>query len=456
LSQQFLTKMDIVRIKKGKPHLFSDIAKWGGKGDNLLKLSEVFNVPSGFVISSDAYLDFIRENQIGAFLQKTLSQRDHEKAYQTIRTRFTSSDFSGDLVARLQKEFERLETPLAIRSSSIGEDGDKNSYAGQHETILGVTNFQEFMQAMKEVYASLFTARAIEYRQRGSLQDDSIALVVQTMIDPVASGVAYSPSPNNPGEILVESTWGLCTSVVDGRPCDIYRVLDTVTGNIVGDVSPKKIEQDVFSKTQKRVVTQEISGSKKSEASLTNEQVLEAAKTVKSIERAYGCPMDMEFAFDKSGNLYVLQARPITTMQNQIKNIVLPNIPVNRILARSKNLRNQGIFEGPAVVVRRVDHVNKSFDIDGDLEEMNRQFSEGYVLLTPEVPPQLEQYVTNARAMYATECGTTGHAAAVASERGIIYLGRGASSIPNLLQVVRSGTKIGLAANQTEGILYLA
>jgi pyruvate, water dikinase len=449
--------MEIARIKKGKPYLFSDVAKWGGKGDNLLKLSEVFNIPTGFVVSSDTYLDFVKQNQLDAFLQEALEGDDNEKSHRDIRERFASSDLSRDLVSRLEIEFERIKTPLAVRSSSLGEDGDKNSYAGQHETILGVTSFREFIQAMKEVYASLFTSRAIEYRKSRKLQDDSIALVVQTMINPIASGVAYSPSPKSLGEILIESTWGLCTSVVDGRPCDIYRVLDTITGNVINDISPKKREQDVFSKLKRKVITEKVPYSKREKSSLSQEQVLEVAKTVKSIERAYGCPMDMEFALDDSNTLYVLQARPITTMQSQEKDIVLPNIPAQKVLARSKNIRNQGIFEGPAVVVRRVDHVNKSFDIDGDLIEMNKQYAkEGYVLLTPEVPPQLEQHVTNARAMYATECGTTGHAAAVACERGIIYLGRGANSVPNLLERVRSGTRIGLAVNKDEGILYLA
>ncbi|MEK6857973.1 MAG: PEP-utilizing enzyme, partial [Nanoarchaeota archaeon] len=87
--------------------------------------------------------------------------------------------------------------------------------------------------------------------------------------------------------------------------------------------------------------------------------------------------------------------------------------------------------------------------------KMNEEFKDGYILLAPEVPPQLEQYVTNARAMYATECGTTGHAASIAIEKGIVYLGRGVSNVPNLLQTIRSGSKLGIAASKEEGLLYL-
>lgn len=449
--------MIIRRLKKGKPYLLSDVKSWGGKGDNLLKLSEVFNVPQGFVISAETYADWVNQNKLNDFLGATLQNQDSERAYDSIRQRFLSTHFDRDITAKLEEEFSRVKTPVAVRSSSVNEDGSKNSYAGQHESILGVTDFKEFVDAVREVYASLFTPRAIEYRRAQRLpSDESIATVVQTMINPNVSGVAYSPSPNNLDEILIESTWGLCTSIVDGRPCDIYRVLDTVTGNTVRDISPKKKQMDVFNKGKKNVVTSKVPFWKVGKSSLTKEQSLEVAKTVKLIERAYGCPMDMEFAYeDGSNTLYVLQARPLTSISASEREITLPEIPIERILARSKNTRNQGIFEGPAVVVRGVDHVNRSFDIDGDLVEMNKQFSDGYILLTPEVPPQLEQYVTNAKAIYASECGTTGHAAAIACEKGIVYLGRGVSSAPNLLERIRSGDRVGIAASKDEGLLYL-
>lgn len=450
--------MRIARIRKGKPYLLTDVGSWGGKGDNLLKLSEVFNVPQGFVISSDTFAETIKQNDLTNFLNQVLRKDNPIKAYEEIRGRFQEIEFPRETISRLEQEFNSIKGPVAVRSSSVNEDGNQNSYAGQHETILGVTDFPEFLLAMKEVYASLHTPRAIEYRRSKELpNDDSLAIVVQTMVNPLVSGVAYSPSPNNPKEILIESTWGLCTSIVDGRPCDIYRVLNTVTGEMTQDISKKKVEMDLFDPRSRRVITTKTPLSKIRTQSLTNQQALEVAKTVKQIENAYGVPMDMEFLIDAdSGLLNILQARPITGLKVREENITLPNIPTNRILARSKNLRNQGIFEGPAVVVRLVDHANRSFVVDGNLTDLNKKYSKGYVLITPEVPPQLEQFVTNARAMYATECGTTGHAAAVASEKGIIYLGRGNNSVPDLLTTVRSGTKVGIAVSNEEGILYLA
>ncbi len=480
--------MEIKKINKGKPYLLTDVQKWGGKGDNLLKLAEVFQVLQGFVISSDTYQEFIQENELNQEIAAAMEQGNPEKSYEDIRKKFAQAEFSDGLVSRLQQEYERLEKPIAVRSSSIDEDGNKNSFAGQYESVLGVSDFGQFLDAIKEVYASLYTPRAINYRQsqqsrqndslsvfnrfisffkpgknqdespqqqtQNPIQGDSIAVVAQQMINPTVSGVAYSPSPSNLDEILIESSWGLCTSVVDGRTCDIYKVKDTVTGNSAKDISPKKEHMEVFDPEQGKLITKSVPPHKKGEPSLTDEQVLEVAQTVKSVERAYGCPMDMEFAYDKNGQLYVLQARPITGIQQNQQEIELPNIPQSRILVESKNTRNQGIFEGPVVVVRGVDHVNRSFDIDGDLIELNKRYSDGYILLSPEVPPQLEQHVTNAKAMYATECGTTGHAAAIAVEKGIIYLGRGVSNVQNLLASVRSGDELGIAVSKEEGILY--
>lgn len=452
--------MRITNIKRGKPYLFTDVNAWGGKGDNLLKLSEVFNVPQGFVISSETYTDWLGQTRLDRATTESL-KKSPEEASRAILESYLRTDFPREMITRLSAEFGKVPKPLAVRSSSIAEDGANSSFAGQHESVLGVTNFNQFLMAIKEVYASLFSARAIQYRKsKGDLlysgTGDAIAVVVQQMIDPVVSGVAYSPSPSNLEEILVESTWGLCTSIVDGRPCDIFRVIDTVTGDIIEDISPKKVEMDKYDAKSRSVKTIPVPEAARGRRSLVNNGVLEVAKTVKSIERAYGMPMDMEFAFDKDATLYVLQARPLTGIVQSEKEVTLPDVPANKVLARSRNTRNQGIFEGPVVVVRGVDHVNRQFDIDGDIVKLNQQFKKGYILLTPEVPPQLEQYVSNAKAMYATECGTTGHAAAIAVEKGIIYLGRGNSNVQNLLGTIRSGTKLGIAASRDEGILYLA
>jgi len=446
--------MKIAKLKKGKPYLFTGVNTWGGKGDNLLKLNEVFNVPQGFIISSDTYKNWLTSSKLDKELPKVLIKNPEEASLE-IKDKFLNSDFSKENIEILNKEFQEIKNPLAVRSSSVDEDGEKNSFAGQHETILGVSNFDEFLKSIKEVYASLFTSRAIQYRQNQNLnQSDSIAVVVQEMIDPVSSGVAYSPSPNNLEEILIESSWGLGTSIVDGRPCDIYRIVNTITGDITKDISPKKREMDFYNQKKKRMETKKVPLLKRSSGSLKDNQIIETAKAIKSIEKAYGVPMDMEFAYDKNSKLYLLQARPLTGIKQDEIKITLPEISANRILAESKNTRNQGIYEGPVVVVRGIDHVNKRFDIDGDLIELNKEFKEGYLLLTPEVPPQLEEYVTNAKAMYATECGTTGHAAAIATEKGIIYLGRGDNKISNLLQKINSGDKMGIAVSKEKGILY--
>src|SRR3989344_8634651 len=98
--------MKIEQIRKGKPYIFSDSQTWGGKGDNLLKLAEVFDVPQGFVISADTYVDWAREAGIQEFVADVLKGRQEpEQTHQQIKQRFMSTDFGGDLVSKLQQEF---------------------------------------------------------------------------------------------------------------------------------------------------------------------------------------------------------------------------------------------------------------------------------------------------------------------------------------------------------------
>ncbi|PLW79289.1 hypothetical protein C0585_08420 [Candidatus Woesearchaeota archaeon] len=456
--------METAIIEKGRPHLFSEVQKWGGKGDNLLQLAEMFNVPTGFVISSEAYQEFVDQNNLQGEINDALRTMSSEEASNYISGIFMQSGFSSQAQDTLHQEKEKLNGAVAVRSSSLAEDGAEKSFAGQHESVLGVNTEAELERSVKEVYASLFSARAINYRQAGQNGiDDSIAVVVQEMINPSTSGVAYSATQRDLDEILIESTFGLCTSIVDGRACDIFRVKN---GAVESEIHPNKTEQDIYSHSQGRVVTRKINSDWKDIPSMCDWNALQIAKYLKAIEKAYGKPMDIEFAlvdphpadyddvtYAQELQLYLLQARPITGLK--VENAyVLPKIDEGKVIAKSKNTRNQGQFEGPAVVVQGVDHVNKKFSVDGNLRELNERYSSGYVLVTPEVPPELEQFVTNAKAIYSTECGTTGHAAAVACERGIIYMGRGIHH-PELLTTLRSGTPIGMATSKQEGFMYL-
>ncbi len=446
--------MKIAEIRQGASYLFSDVDVWGGKGDGLLRLAQVFNVPQGFVLSSDTFGQYLSSAGLDDYARRLLSE-DPKKAYESAKKKFSDTELPRDMRRDLKKRFEDLESPVAVRSSSSNEDGSKSSFAGQHETILGVSVFDELETALKDVWASSFTPRAIEYRRQKGIVQDSMAVVVQEMVFPSSSGVAYSPSPNNQREILIESAWGLCTSVVDGRPVDIFRVIDTVTGEMTSDISNKKSEMDVYDKRKRRVVTEQVPKPKAAAPSLDRDDVLDVAKTAKSIEKSYGMPMDLEFALDGRRVLYVLQARPITGLNFQEEEIRLPEIPANRILGRSKNIRKGGKYEGPAVVVNGIDHQKGIIYSEVTLEEANKQFKDGFVLVSPEVPPQLEDFVTNAKAMVVTECGTTGHAAAIAAEKGILYMGRVVSSDgSSVLRQVRTGEMVGIAATRSEGIFY--
>ncbi len=445
--------MKIIKLKKGNPYLFSDVRLWGGKGDNLLRLAQVCNVPEGFVISSDTAQEFIKQADLEKIIDPYMKNPSEER-FRDLKQNFISAPIQKGLMDVIVKELPLIGSAVSVRSSERNEDSDDNSFAGQRDTVLGMETPEEVAQAYKEVVASLYTPRSILYTKTKGLEPSKvIAVVVHRLVKADFGGVAYSPSPNNADEIQIESAWGLPTTVVDGKPCDIFRVSNSITEDIVSDISPKKNEMEVYDPKSRKVIIKNVEKKLRGFPSLLEYHVKDVAREVKYIERAYELPMDMEFAYE-NGVLYVLQSRPITTINRQEKIVALPNIPVNNILVRSKNTRNQGQFKGPVIVVKSIDHVNHQFNVDGDLIELDKKFRDGYILVTPEIPPQLEQYLTNARAIHATECGTTGHAAAVADEKGILYLGRGTSVVPNLLDVLQSGMNLGIAASKDQGIVF--
>jgi pyruvate,water dikinase len=448
----------IARI--GNPYLFVDVERFGGKGKNLLELGEGFPVPNGFVVSSDIYREWVKENRLDEKIRKNIENVDLDKAYESIRDDFLGTDFSDQLMNDLEREFKTLNKPIVVRSSATDEDGSKNSFAGQHESILGITDLNEMMDSIKECYASLFTPRAIEYRKKQRLsKPSSMAIVVQEMINAKVAGVAYSTSPTDENKILIESSFGLGTSIVEGKPCDIFRIDNNIISDIEYEISPKKRYREVFNPKKKKIVIENVPNDLIDKPSLSDEQIREVARTAKRIERIYSPDhpdsiqsMDIEFAYDSSGKLWILQARPLTALDLQGKE-ELPDIPQNEIIGESFNIRKTGVFEGPAIVIKQVDPIGTSYSLDGDLEELDRKFNKGYVLITPQTNPEIERYLKNVRAIAAIECGLTGHAAATAAERGIIYLGM-VKGRKDLRDIIKNGEPVGIAATRKKGIIY--
>ncbi len=205
----------------------------GGKGANLSRLIRGgFPVPPGFVITSAAYLDFLRENELAKQVIELahsahVGQPDSlEAASKSIRQLFDQAMMPTDVGRIIKASYARLGelthgAPLAVRSSATAEDLPEASFAGQHETFLNVRGEAELLASVKRCWSSMWTARAIAYRLRQGIDPSagSLAVVVQELIPAESAGVMFTANPvtGAQDEIIIEAAWGLGEAMVGGR-----------------------------------------------------------------------------------------------------------------------------------------------------------------------------------------------------------------------------------------------
>ena len=268
----------------------TDLPHVGGKGLNLGKLTRAgFRVPQGFCVTTDAY----RFSVQGLSEQNESSVKDIE--------------LPPELVTAIRTAREQLQTAtVAVRSSATAEDLEEASFAGQQDTFLNVTS-DELLDALKACWASLWSERAIAYRQTQSIVDDGLAMavVVQEMCDADVSGVLFTVSPFDPDVSIVESNWGLGESVVSGAITPDSFHVSRETGEVV--------ESNIAVKREMITATgvNEVSSPQQDIPSLTDVQLKELVQLGRHVETCYEQPMDIEWAL-ADGQFVLLQARHIT------------------------------------------------------------------------------------------------------------------------------------------------
>lgn len=269
----------------------TDLLHVGGKGLNLGKLTKAgFRVPQGFCVTTDAY--------------KLSVQNLSEQGASTIKELVLSQE----LVAEIRTAREKLQTAtVAVRSSATAEDLAEASFAGQQDTFLNVAS-DELLDALKGCWASLWSERAIAYRQTQGIRDEGLAMavVIQEMCEADVSGVLFTVSPFSVDVAIVESNWGLGESVVSGAitPDSFHVSRET------GEVLKKNVA------TKHEMVTaagiDEVLPAQQNVPSLTDVQLKELTQLGMQVETFYGEPMDIEWAF-VNAQFVLLQARHITT-----------------------------------------------------------------------------------------------------------------------------------------------
>ena len=407
-----------------------DIDAVGGKGASLGELTAAgLPVPPGFVVSAGAYRTFLQETGIEAELfeavdvdpeDSTALAEAAERAQQLI----LDAEFPESLRSEVLSAYEEIgdDAAVAVRSSATAEDLPDASFAGQQETFLNVTG-EKLIQRVRECWASLFTQRAIYYREDQGFDHDivDIAVVVQLMVDADKSGVLFTshPSTGDP-EMIVEAAWGLGEAVVAGEVSPDNYVIDRASGSVtdiaVADKKVKYVRDEETGETVERAVPDA-----DRERQVLDEDELGALRELgETVEDHYGDPQDVEWAI-ADGEVYMLQSRPITTIaggevaESALSDDGEPGAQGTGATdggnAGDEDLHVSGLGASPgatsgnARIVTQLDELDKVGDGDIIVTEMT----------TPDMVPAMKR----AAGIVTDEGGMTSHASIVSRELGV-------------------------------------
>ncbi|TNF69335.1 MAG: phosphoenolpyruvate synthase [Gammaproteobacteria bacterium] len=415
-----------------------DIDRVGGKnaslGEMINHLSDLgVRVPNGFATTSDAFRVFLAQNDLDKKIYNLLDQTDVDdinalaESGSCIRQWIMEVPFSDEFKQAIKSAYNQLDDSnkdavVAVRSSATAEDLPDASFAGQQETFLNISGIDQVLDALRKVFASLFTDRAISYRAHRGFDHKEIALSagIQKMVrsDQGASGVMFSVDTESGFRdvVFITSSYGLGEMVVQGavNPDEFYVHKPTLIKGfdpIIRKTLGEKAKEMVFSSDTsagKSVNVVEVSKEKQSKFSITNEQILELARFAVTIENHYGRAMDIEWGLDgEDGQLYILQARPETVVSRQASKRVIERYSINQktnILAEGRSIGKK-IGHGTAKVVHSVEEIH--------------QIQPGDVIVTDMTDPDWEPVMKIASAIVTNRGGRTCHAAIIAREMGI-------------------------------------
>jgi len=393
----------------------------GGKAASLARIrAEVSGkgipVPDGFVVTTEAYWEFLAGNHLDSAIADILSELDREgylnlqHCTAEIRKMILAGELPERVKKAVEKETKRLERGrFAVRSSATAEDLDDASFAGMHDSFLNVKP-EEIVDRIRMCYASLYSDRAVRYRAEHGIESARMAVLVQEMVDAKASGVAFTLDPDSGFKdvVVIEAVPGLGEALVHGR-CDPdeYMVhkpkLSEGKKPIIGRrLGLKRMKTKL---SDDGVAEAETTEAERVSFTLRDPQILELARKASIIEGHYGKPMDVEWALDGRGRIMILQARPITACKGPERTLDVYTLP-----ERGKVLC-EGIAVGKKIGAGRVKAVLSQDDFTG--------FSQGEVLVTEHTTPDFMHVIMKAAAVITEKGGRTSHAAIVARELGI-------------------------------------
>jgi len=313
-----------------------DPSSLGGKGSNLVKLVKLgANVPPGFIITSSSYLSFLSESKnkerIKELLSKDLQPSEVITFSESMKKLILESEFPSALENEVSSAFDQIKresstgASFAVRSSATIEDMDTFSFAGQSQTYLNNNSLEQILSSVKNCWASLFSPQALAYtlrmRKAGKkflLSDLQMAVVVQKMVDSQISGVLFTANVvnNNKEQMMINSTWGLGETIANNSVTPDMIVINKGNFRILRTVIGEKKKSSIRNPKNPGTILTDTSPNLRRKLSLNESQLMELCNLGLWVENAFKSPQDIEWAI-RSGKLYILQSRPITTLVGQ-------------------------------------------------------------------------------------------------------------------------------------------
>jgi pyruvate,water dikinase len=418
----------------------------GGKnaslGAMIQNLKDKCDVPSGFVVTSQAYHAFITNNGLENWIRERIAVTRIDDVSELmacgadIRHRIMSAKLPKSLIKTISSYYSRFsaryattEVDVAVRSSGTAEDLPDASFAGQQDTYLNVCGIDNVLQYIVACFASLYTDRAISYRHAmGFVAQVRISICIQKMVrsDLGCSGVAFSLDPDTGFQniVCINGAFGLGELIVGGqiKPDEYLAFKPTLNtheaaliNKTLGEKSHKMVYAQAANAAQ-RTLTINTSEAEHSSFCLTDAQALKLARWVVAIEDFYcdqygrWCPVDVEWAIDGTdGRLYIVQARPETIHSRKANQTTFWE---HKLSAHAARTLCTGIAVGQAIGTGRIRHV-ASMESPAAAE-----FKVGDVLLTEYTDPTFEPLMKKAAAIVTDKGGRTSHAAIVSREMG--------------------------------------
>ena len=447
----------------------TDVPRVGGKNASLGEMVATLacqgvNVPPGFALTAEAFWRFVDANSLQPVIASALAELDGGKLSLaetglTIRRAMLRGEWPAETVEAIRLAYDELnrrvgqtDIDVAVRSSATAEDLPEASFAGQQETYLNIRGERALLDACRRCYASLFTDRAISYRQAKGIDHSKVALSVgvQRMVrsDLGGAGVMFTIDTETGFDksVLINAAWGLGENVVQGKvEPDEYEVykpllsepsLSPIVGKKLGGKGLKMIYTNDGDHPTKNVPT---SKAERASFVLSDQEILTLSRWACVIEQHYGQPMDIEWAKDGvTSEVFVVQARPETVESRREASAV----KTWHIKKTGRKILS-GVSIGEAVAAGKVCIIENPRDME--------RFVDGAILVTQTTDPDWVPVMRRAAAIITDQGGRTSHAAIVSRELGLPAI-VGAGNATHLLHDEQDVTVS--CAEGREGFVY--